>query len=243
MKKCPFCAESIADDSASCPYCKSNLAAAAAPAVGGARVIPTANGAVVSLVMGILGGFFITAVLALIFGYKARDEIKRAKGPMAGGEFARAGILLGWVYVPIAVLGVLVIPFVLITSAIAIPNLLRARIAANEASAVGVLRTVVTANVTYYSMYPEKGFAATLADLGPDNANLIDATLVAGTKNGYIFEYEPVDSNGDGVYEGFTLRAAPLTPGRTGMKFFFADESGVVRVSTEGAASESSPPI
>jgi len=94
---------------------------------------------------------------------------------------------------------------VLVVAAVAIPNLLRSKIAANEASAVGSLRTVVTAQVTYASMYPMRGFAANLTTLGPNpdgstaetaqHANLVDASL-AGTnctasewcvKSGYRF--------------------------------------------------------
>ncbi len=94
---------------------------------------------------------------------------------------------------------------VLVAAAVAIPNLLRSRQAANEASAVGRLRTVITAEVTYASMYPERGFAADLARLGPapggtagaseDHADLIDVTIgnascTAGawcTASGYRF--------------------------------------------------------
>jgi hypothetical protein len=67
--------------------------------------------------------------------------------------------------------GSLDIPAVLVGAAIAIPNLLRAKIAANEASAAGSIRTIVTAQVTYASLYPERGFAPDLATLGPDPNN------------------------------------------------------------------------
>src|SRR5438094_8975810 len=64
----------------------------------------------------------------------------------------------------------IVVAIILIIAAIAIPNLLRARIAANEASAVSSLRTINTAEVTYSTTYPTVGYAATLAALGPANA-------------------------------------------------------------------------
>src|SRR5438477_10460094 len=64
----------------------------------------------------------------------------------------------------------IVVAIILIIAAIAIPNLLRARIAANEASAVSSLRTINTAMVTYSTTYPDVGYAATLAALGPADA-------------------------------------------------------------------------
>src|SRR5678809_1473557 len=64
----------------------------------------------------------------------------------------------------------IVVAIILIIAAIAIPNLLRARIAANESSAVSSLRTINTAEVTYQTAYPTTGYAAALANLGPTSA-------------------------------------------------------------------------
>src|SRR3954463_14861343 len=85
----------------------------------------------------------------------------------------------------------IVAAIILIIAAIAIPNLLRSRIAANEASAVGSIRTINTSEVTYASTYPNQGFAL-LADLGgaggsSTGAGLIDSVLASGTKSGYVF--------------------------------------------------------
>jgi type IV pilus assembly protein PilA len=89
----------------------------------------------------------------------------------------------------------IVVAIILIVAAIAIPNLLQARVAANEASAVGSLRTINTVMISYYDSYPTVGFAPTLAALGPagctppdqTQACLIDSLLASGTKNGYNF--------------------------------------------------------
>src|SRR5271166_1913655 len=90
----------------------------------------------------------------------------------------------------------IVVAIILIIAAIAIPNLLRARIAANESSAVASIRTINTAMITYNSSYPTVGFATTLAVLGGaanpcvsavGNACLIDSVLSSGTKSGYNF--------------------------------------------------------
>src|SRR5271156_6114872 len=97
----------------------------------------------------------------------------------------------------------IVVAIILIIAAIAIPNLLRARIAANESSAVGSVRTIVTANVTYSSTWGT-GFATSLVPLGgaapcagatAAAACLIDPVLAAGNKSGYTI----VDNRGGGV--------------------------------------------
>ena len=91
----------------------------------------------------------------------------------------------------------IVVAIILIIAAIAIPNLLRARMAANQASAVGSLRTLSTANVTFSSTWGD-GFAPSLAVLGGtagtttatcSAALLVDPVLAAGKKSGYTFTY------------------------------------------------------
>src|SRR5579864_3480256 len=89
----------------------------------------------------------------------------------------------------------IVVAIILIIAAIAIPNLLRARIAANESSAAASLRTLNTAEVSYASFYPSVGFPLTIDVLGGSapctpniaTACLLDATLTSGSKSGYIF--------------------------------------------------------
>src|SRR5262250_2420142 len=89
----------------------------------------------------------------------------------------------------------IVVAIILIIAAIAIPNLLRSRMAANEASAVGSLRTINTACVTYSTTYQSVGYPSSLAALGPaasatsTSADLIDSVLAGGTKSGYSFAY------------------------------------------------------
>ncbi len=90
----------------------------------------------------------------------------------------------------------IVVAIILIIAAIAIPNLLRSRMAANEASAVGSLRTLNTAAVQYNTTYGI-GFPDALSDLGPaatadsTAADLIDSVLASGTKSGYTFDLQP----------------------------------------------------
>lgn len=141
----------------------------------------------------------------------------------------------------------IVVAIILIIAAIAIPNLLRSRMQANEASAVSSLRTINTGCVSYSSTYG--GFPPTLASLGPGNpataaaADLVDNLIAAGVKSGYTLTYAAVDANGDGLMDTYTANANPTTPGTTGQRFFFTDQSGVIRANTAAPATVADPPI
>src|ERR1700730_18613719 len=132
----------------------------------------------------------------------------------------------------------IVVAIILIIAAIAIPNLIRARISANESSAAASVRTVVTANIEYLTSYPAEGYAPNLASLGPGgttcptggpsstNACIVDSVITSGTKHGYSLASEP---NGSVPYQGFVVSATPTTPGSSGARGFCAEEDGVVR--------------
>ncbi len=111
----------------------------------------------------------------------------------------------------------IVIAIILIIAAIAIPNLLRARIAANESSAAASVRSIATAEVTYNAAYPSLGYAAALANLGglpagctPSSATacLIDPVLSTGVKSGYAFKAAGFPS-GAGINVTFVVGSAP----------------------------------
>ena len=221
MATCRFCAESIPEGATLCPHCQSDLSSTGVPPL---VPVPTSGKALASMVLGILGGFWITAILALIFGYQARSEIKEAKGHLAGDEMARAGIILGWVYAPFLA----IVPIILIIAAIAIPNLLRSRMSANEASAVGTTRFIISCAAASQPWHPDVGFPDSLSAMGPEGDNCLDSVIVGGLKNGYRFSYEPAEAIG-GVNTGFTVSAVPANCDRTGVRTFFADESGVIR--------------
>ena len=88
-----------------------------------------------------------------------------------------------------------------------------------------------------------------MAALGPGspataaNADLIDAVLATGIKAGYTFTYVPIDANGDGQPEQFTLNANPVNPGVNGTRWFYVDHTNVVRYSITGPATAASNPI
>jgi len=148
----------------------------------------------------------------------------------------------------------IVVAIILIIAAIAIPNLLRSRMAANEASAVGSIRTMNTAAITFSSTYSD-GFPPTLAVLGGvgavncKNAELLDTVLAAGQKSGYNFALQPgvvaVVTVPAGCTAGFTdgyvVTATPVTVGTTGQRAFCSDATGVIRFNPTGAVAPAPP--
>src|SRR5208282_3699484 len=136
---------------------------------------------------------------------------------------------------------------VLVGAAIAIPNLLRSRMAANEASAVGSLRTLNVACVTYSTTYGT-GFPRQLSNLGTSgaasatSADLIDNVLASGEKSGYSFTYSAGTEIG-GQTPTYTIQANPITPGETGERHFFTDQSGVIRVNSSRPATRNDAPL
>jgi type IV pilus assembly protein PilA len=135
----------------------------------------------------------------------------------------------------------IVVAIILIIAAIAIPNLLRSRMAANEASAVGSLRTINTSAVTYSSTYPANGYPMTITVMGgavpctaaPATACLLDQVLAAGTKSGYTFNLAGVAAT---PVVGYTVTGVPVSVGTSGQRSFFSDQSGVIRYNTAGTA-------
>jgi len=142
-----------------------------------------------------------------------------------------------------------VVAIILIIAAIAIPNLIKSKIAADEASAVNSIRTINTGNVSYSSICPEVGYAASLADLGPGagtcvgGANIIDSVLgvASPVKAGYTFVYAPVASAGYNAQ--YTLNANPTIVGVSGQRYFYSDETGVIRYAMSAAATVASSPL
>ena len=133
----------------------------------------------------------------------------------------------------------IVVAIILIIAAIAIPNLLQARVAANQASAVGSLRTVNTAQVSYESSFPDVGYAATLPALGgtsclpPDSTSacLIDNVLSSGTKNGYVFT---LNAGGGPPTAQYFILAMPNSG--SGNNSYCSTEDGVIRFDPTGSS-------
>ena len=137
----------------------------------------------------------------------------------------------------------IVVAIILIIAAIAIPNLIKSKMAANEASAVGSLRTINTAEQTYSSTYGT-GFTQ-LSILG--SSGLIDNVLANGKKSGYSLVASEVASSGGGTslnpYTQYTSNGDPITAGTTGTRSFCSDESGVIRWVTTGTCNSTAAPL
>ncbi len=143
----------------------------------------------------------------------------------------------------------IVVAIILIIAAIAIPDLLKSRQAANQASAVGSLRTLNTSEVTYASTYTT-GFSSTLAQLDgtaspstADSAGLIDTVLGSGVKSSYRFAYTPTAiTSSPSRIDGYQITAGPVAGAGNG-NFYYTDESGVIRQNTSTTASSSDSPL
>jgi type IV pilus assembly protein PilA len=134
----------------------------------------------------------------------------------------------------------IVVAIILIIAAIAIPNLIKSKMAANEASAVGSVRTINTGEVNYAASCPGVGFSATLAELNSGAAcaggkGIIDPVLSTGKKSGYVFAYATVQG-GDNLNDTYTTTGVPATVGTTGQRGFYSDQTGVIRYTLDGSA-------
>lgn len=145
----------------------------------------------------------------------------------------------------------IVVAIILIIAAIAIPNLLRSRMAANEASAGGSVRSINTAatsyNSTYGNGYPPSltAIGTTGTTVGCTNAELIDTVLTSGTKSGYSFVWQTgttvltsaaTGCGTPGYSDGYVITAQPVTTGTTGQRSFCSDASGMIRFDPSGTA-------
>jgi len=269
-----FCEKCGMANPVSSPFCsrcgtRRNIAAripaASPPAPGQPRwseplgATETSGKAIASLVSGIFFLIFPVALAAVVLGHLSLSDIKKSAGRLTGTGIAIAGLVLGY-------LGIVMIPFILIIAAIAIPNLLRSRVAANEASAVGSLRTLDRAAVEYASSY-QNGYPSSLDVFGDgaksrgdcNHAALIDRALVSGRKNGYEFVYTAVFPDQatqpaispkaaavgctSGGASGYSITADPIEPNQSGRRHFYTDQTGMIRASAgdEPATADSEP--
>ena len=129
----------------------------------------------------------------------------------------------------------IVVAIIAIIAAIAIPNLLRSRIQSNESAAVGNLRTIVGAQTSFHSA--NNNYAADFAALTDDTNGpaYLDGDWAAA-KQGYLYTLA-------GAANNFTCNADPDVVGTTGVRQFFVDGSGVIRVATGAAADATSTPL
>jgi hypothetical protein len=212
---------------------QASTAASAPPAYNGPK--KNSGKAIASVALGVfalpLNLLLLPGICAVVLGHFALSQIKRSAGRLKGEGMAIAGLVMGY-------LSFVMVPVFLIIAAIAIPGLLRSRIAANESSVVGSIRTIYVAEVTYALNYPAIGFTCSLMDLdgtgqppSEKSAGLIDSVLASGQKSGYRITL----SNCSGSpAESYQVTAEPIQRGQTGMRTFCSDQEGVIRFTSEG---------
>jgi len=137
----------------------------------------------------------------------------------------------------------IVVAIILIIAAIAIPNLIKSKLAANEAGAAGTVRTINTGEATFNSVCPQIGYSLALADMGPSGATcpggkgIVDGVLAAGVKSGYTFAETGVPNTATPpVNDTFTVSATPTKIGTSGNRQFCSNQTNVIYFDPAGAA-------
>ena len=223
---CPQCGTNAIDGDRFCRRCGRVLQVVAQATALPGLPVQNSGKATASLIFGVFFFIFPSAIAAIVLGHWSLSEIKHSAGRLAGQGRAIAGLVLGY-------MGIAAIPFILIVAAIAIPNLLRARISANESAAVSSIRTVNTAERAYNSDHPQQGYTCDLAALMREYGN--DPSLASG-KHGYVFvlDHCAADSAGEPNTK-YRVTASPEARNQTGVRAFCSDESGLIRSSPSGS--------
>jgi type IV pilus assembly protein PilA len=270
---CYRCGSSMPDTATACPQCGAAVQQASQPVPPPAASTPipstpqsagyqpgvapalapysgqqeSEGKATASMVLGILSLVFfgcfgvLAGIPAVILGHIAKSNIRKSGGRLTGDGKATAGLVMG--YISIALL-----PFVLIIAAIAIPSLLRARIAANESAAAITVRTINTGQASYSTSYPTAGYAPDLATLGPgptgtcpgegtqDHACLLDNRLgnsrcTVGrwcVRDAYQYSLMAFNCGAQGCTD-YVVVGKPVRDGSTGNKSYCSTSDAVVR--------------
>ena len=277
---CPRCGREIAETEVICGFCGSSLsqskpesvpsAKAAAPRGSLARPRTRSCMAAASLILGLLPllpvarfltlvfrtvsatlslsvyySDFAAALLAIILGHQAKAAIRRSGGHLHGTGMAVGGLFSGYLWLASSILVIAISAFVA-----------NSRIAANQASSLGSLRTINTAAISFAQTY-HRGYPPSLAALGPPKAespnasvgpsekaaDLIDEYLAAGRKSNYRFTYIAGPADSTGRIQTYAVHADPIEPGKTGKWYYFTDQTNVIRSEKGKEANESSPSI
>src|ERR1700683_341406 len=231
---CSSCGNDVPMGERFCHVCGKEVSVGEAPAptlaaAAEGTVFPsqTSGKAVTSLVCGLFLFAFPLSILAIIFGHLAVSEIRKSAGRLRGEGMAIAGLILGYI-------GLAVIPVIMIIAAIAIPNLLRARIAANEAAAIRSVQVLIVSEVSYSSSHPDAGYTCSLSDLA--DAGLIDKRLASGQGYGYTFELLGCHATaGKAANAAYQVGAYPMVRDQSGRRSFCSDESGTIKVDVTGS--------
>jgi len=133
----------------------------------------------------------------------------------------------------------IVVAIIATLATLAVSSMLRSRLNANEVTAIAGCRAISTGSQNYYVNVLPHTYPSALTDLTSPASDpaYIDTVLASGTRQGYGYTYQRVDA------EHFTINAAPTSLGRTGNRYFFVDETGVIRANATQAAKATDPPV
>jgi type II secretory pathway pseudopilin PulG len=196
--------------------------------------------AIASLVMGIanfllLGIFLLPTIIGIVVSVVALNKIKQKPHEYGGKSLAIGGLVTN-------IISVVVLVPVMVIAAIAIPNLLAARRAANESAAIRSLRVLHQAEQSYQATTGKGINYGTLSDL--QNDSLISADMAREVRSGYRFKVEVFKANSESP-AAFAVMAVPAEYGSSGRRSFFIDETGVIRGEDNHGleASKATPPV
>jgi type IV pilus assembly protein PilA len=198
-----------------------------------------------SLILGVLGlptvgCLGVGAIAAIVLGVVALVKINNQPNEYTGKGMAITGIVTG-------VVGLTIAPFVIgIFAAIAIPSLLRARVSANEAAAIGDIRTVISGEVAYsvsngnrYDTLPCLAAPSTCLSSYAGPAFLDPALSQADVKSGYRRSFHPgapaTDGQSPSSMMSFAYTAVPVTSNQTGVRGFCGDDTGRICYTRDGS--------
>jgi len=242
LKQCTNCRGNLADFVAVCPYCGVSQPVPQVAAQPGWEMPPqNSNKAIASLVCGVLFMCAPASVAAVVLGHLALIDIKRTAGRMAGKGMAIAGLVMGYLGIALTTIYIVFMVFMFRTT-------MGRGIPTNEAAAITTMRAYDQALKSYAGKCPQQGYPATLIPLGRGagdckHSNLVDARLASQVpvRQGYMYQYS-TGVTGPEKITAFALVARPVTPGMSGTRFFFLDESGVIRESgTQNIGPNSKP--
>lgn len=133
----------------------------------------------------------------------------------------------------------IVVAIVSTLAVLAISSMLRSRMNANEMGAIASLRTISNGAQNFYAQASPHTYPSALSDLVAPVSDppYIDSVLASGTRQGYTLVYTRTDA------DHYTCRGNPVTPGRTGNRYFFVDETGRITANMTGPAGPTDPPV
>lgn len=234
---CNKCGQTLPENTHFCPRCGEpvsvipSVTAATLSSAQQSFATPETSGlAIGSLVSGVFSFIFPAAIAAIALGHIARSNIRKSAGRLTGDGMALAGLILGY-------MGLAFIPVILIIAAIAIPNLLRARIAANEASVPGAIVTINAAETQFAMEHPTTGYTCTLSDL----RGYIDSSLASGRKPGYVIELKGCDDETPGKpNRKYVVVASPIRSNQSGVRTFCSDQTSIVKAISDSSVGDCS---